>query len=243
MTWRGAILAGLLVASGGSVAAQDLGGALDLGQLGTSMAVNQGIQRQLQRRSGTPAPKARPAPTVSAAAVRARLSFHPDPALSRRVMAAYIGRVRAGDPATASQLQRSFAAQPVAAMAGKWLRPYGMSPTNAADAAAAYLSTAWLVAHGNNGDPTRAQIVGLRDQLARAMAGTPALLNASDATKQEFAETLLIQAAVNGALLQGAGSDPDRVKQVSATVARSVRSTFGIDLQRSRLTATGLSSS
>jgi hypothetical protein len=243
MTRRRVILAGLLLTTSGAVAAQDLGGALDLGQLGTSMAVNQGIQRQLQRRSGTPAPKTRSAPPVSAAAVRARLNFRADPTLSRRIVGAYIGRIRAGDPVTADQLQRSFAAQPVATMAGKWLRPYGMSPANAADAAAAYLSTAWLVAHGSNGDPTRAQIVGLRDQLARAMAGTPALLNASDVTKQEFAESLLIQAAVNGALLQGAGGNRARAREVSATVARSVRSSFGIDLLRSRLTAQGLTSS
>lgn len=79
----------------------------------------------------------------------------------------------------------------------------------------------------------------MRDELAAALAATPGFANATDAQKQDYAETLLMQAAVNGALLQSARNDPERVLAVAAAVAQGANASFGIDLGALDLTRDG----
>lgn len=240
------LLAALVVAAG-SVAAQDLGGALDLGQLGASLGVADGIQRQLGgHHAGRPAIRRRPAnarhpetPDLSAATARRHLFYRLDPALGQRLLDRYVARVASSDPATAARLRDIFARTPPLTVGTRWLGRYGMTPRNAADAAAAYLSTAWLISRGDNGDPSRAQITGLRDQLAQALAATPGFVRAGDAVKQEFAHTMLVQAMVDGAIMSGAARDPARTRAVADTTVSAVKASFGLDLRALRLTARG----
>lgn len=227
------------------VAAQDLGGALNLGQLGASLGVANGIQRQLgtshaSRPDGGGHVSPQPSRLALApAAAHARLAYRVDPALGQRLLDRYIARIGAREPATAAQLKAIFARKSPMSVSSRWLGRYGMTPTNAADAAAAYLSTAWLIARGNNGDPSRAQITGLRDQMAQALVATPRFIGAGNAAKQEFAQSMLVQAMVNGALLQGASRDATRARAVAAAVAGGVKSSFGIDVRMLRLTGEG----
>lgn len=216
---------------GAASSAQDLGGALDLGQLGASIGVSNAMRGQVTPRSRPPAPRT---------AKPAALTFRADPARQKATVDGWLARIGRGDPASARQIGAVFAKQSLAQVSGPWLARYGMSTSNGADAAAAYLSTAWLIARGDPGDPTRAQIVGLRDQLALALAAAPGWASANDATRQAFADTLLLQAAVNGALLQGAGADRAKAQAVGAAVARGAESVFGIDVRRMDLTARGL---
>ena len=212
--------------------AQDLGGALDLGQLGATIGVSNAMRGQVTSRSrAAPVPRsARPAP----------LTFRADPARQKATVDQWLARIGRSDPASARQIGAVFAKQSLAQVSGPWLARYGMSISNGADAAAAYLSTAWLIARGDAGDPTRAQITGLRDQLARALSAAPGWASASEATRQAFADTLLLQAAVNGALLQGAGADRAKAQAVGTAVARGAETVFGIDVRRMDLTARGL---
>lgn len=209
--------------------AQDLGGALELGQLGATIGVSNAMRGQVTRR----APAAPPARAVP-------LTFRADPARQKATVDRWLARIGRSDPATARQIGDVFARQSLGQISGPWLGRYGMSASNGADAAAAYLSTAWLIARGDPGDPTRVQITGLRDQIARALTDAPGWRGAGDAQRQAFADTLLLQAAVNGALLQGAGTDRAKVAAVGTAVARGAQSAFGIDVRQFDLTAKGL---
>lgn len=228
---HGLVVAAALLAST-PLAAQDLGGALDLGQLGATIGVSNAMRGQVAKRGRTAPP---PAPARAAT-----LTFRADPARQKATVARWLARIGRSDPASAQQIGAVFAKQSLTQISGPWLGRYGMSTSNGADAAAAYLSTAWLIARGDGGDPTRAQITGLRDQLARALAATPGWASAGDAGRQAFADSLLLQAAVNGALLQGAGADKAKVQAVGAAVARGAQSVFGFDVRRYDLTASGL---
>lgn len=233
-----ALLAGATMLAGTAAIAQDLGGALNLGQLGATIGVSHALRGQVARTSRSAPSRAAPSPTTR---VRpAAMTFRADPVRQKATVGKWLARIAKADPATAQQIGLPFQRQSLTQMAGPWLGRYGMRTDNGADAAAAYLSTAWLISRGDGGDPSRAQITGLRDQLARAMSATPGWVNASDAARQEFADTLLLQATVNGALLEGAKGNGQRTRAVAKAVASGAESTFGIDVRRMELTAQGL---
>lgn len=115
-----------------SATAQDLGGALDLGQLGATLAVSNAIRNQAGRRHPHAAHRPRSAaaertPEASAQA-KALLRYRPNDVVHRRFMDGYLARIRRGDPATATQLEQAFAAQPLRDVSARWLGRYGLSP-------------------------------------------------------------------------------------------------------------------
>jgi hypothetical protein len=236
-----ALLAGTTaIFAGAAAVAQDLGGALNLGQLGATIGVSHALRDQVAR-----TPRAAPSRTAPSDAPTTRMrpammTFRADPARQKATVGKWLARIGKADPASAQQFGRSFERQSLTQMAGPWLSRYGMRTDNGADAAAAYLSTAWLISRGNGGDPSRVQITGLRDQLARAISATPGWVSASEAARQEFADTLLLQATVNGALLEGARGNQQRTRAVSNAVASGAESAFGIDVRRLELTSNGL---
>jgi hypothetical protein len=58
---------------------------------------------------------------------------------------------------------------------------------------------------------------------------TPQVANASDAQKQEMSEAMLIQAALIGATIQQAKSDPELMRKLSSAVYQGAHA-MGIDL-------------
>lgn len=118
-----------------------------------------------------------------------------------------------------------------------YLAPYGMSPNNLADATAMYLASAWFASRGNNGDPSRAQMAGLRRQIALAIAATPTMAGASDAIKQEVAEASLLQAMFSGSLAEEAARNPAASAKYRAAAVRGVKASYQIDLSCMNLTA------
>lgn len=224
-----------------AASAQDLGGALNLGQLGATIGVSNAMRGQVSRRSSFAPVPSRGAPATSSVAPTrpAAMTFRADPARQKATVNKWIARISKAEPKTAQQISASFQRQSLNQMAGPWLGRYGMRTDNGADAAAAYLSIAWLIARGNGGDPSRAQITGLRDQLVRAMSVTPGWVNAGNSLKQEFADSLLLQATVNGALLEGAKGDQRRSQAVADAVANGAKSAFGVDVRQVNLTSNG----
>lgn len=234
-------LAALSIAGAPTTAtSQDLGGALNLGQLGATIGVASSMRAQVSRgRVATQPPARRTAGGRTATARPDALTFRADPARRDATVERWLTRIGRQEPASAATLRGSLAKGGLGRVSGRWLGRYGMSTDDAAAAAAAYLSIAWLVAQGDGGDPTRAQMAGLRDQVGRAIAASPGWASAGTAARQEFADTLLLQAAVSTALLQGAAT-PARRTAVSTAVADGARSTFGVDVRRMALTAQGL---
>ena len=190
--------------------------------------------RIVQRR----APAARP--TVAPAQALARANFRPVPAARNQVYArtvALAAKMNAGEAAT---LRAFFASGKFRAGIIKYMAPYGMSPNNVVDATALYLASAWYASRANGGDPTRAQMNGLRRQIALAMADTPGMLSASDALKQEIAEASLIQAMFSGSLATEGAKNPAASGPMRAAAVNGVRASYQIDLSRMNLTANGL---
>jgi hypothetical protein len=194
-----------------------------------------------RRQIGTRIAQRQPArSTVSPAQVVARASFRPNAAVRNQVYARTVALAQKSDPAGAAKLRELFASGKFHAEAAKYMAPYGMSANNVVDATALYLASAWYASRANGGDPTRAQMQGLRRQVALAMAATPGMLTASDALKQEIAEASLIQAMFSGSLANEGAKNPAASGPMRAAAVNGVKASYQIDLSRMNLTANGL---
>jgi hypothetical protein len=167
-----------------------------------------------------------------------RLAFKIVPAQRKRNLSNFVSKVRASDPAGADQLAQMFATTDVIDLVGKAMSGMGLRPDNLADAYAVYWSSAWHASVGSNDTPSREQFGKMKSQAAAALAATPEVANASNAVKQEFAESLLIQAALIDASLEQAQNDPAMLKAI-ANAVRQGASAMGLDLRSMTLTEDG----
>lgn len=224
----------LTVASSG--AAQDLGGALDLGQLGADIGVNRAVQSHLaQSARSRSAPRQAPAP---ARATPARLTYAPSMAQRRRNLAQFVAASRRRDPEGAARLEKAFASQDLIGQINHRMAAYGFRANDVGDAYAAWWLTAWLASRGRTDDATPRQVAAVRGQAAAALGSLPQLRTASDAVKQEAAEAYLIQTALIGGYLEQADGHPDQMKRLAAAVREGARAA-GMDLAGLDLTDSG----
>lgn len=229
-------LVALLAVYGGTgpVLAQDLGGAIDLGQLGADIGVNNAIRANVARSHAAP----RPVVPRPAEAGTVRLSFAPSMAQRRKSLAQFVAKSRRRDPQGAAQVEKMFASGDVIDRINRQIEAYGFRADNVADAYAAWWLNAWLASRGRTDDPSRRQIDAVRAQAAQAMATLPQMANASNALKQEVAEAYLVQTALIGSHLEQARGNPEQLRRVSAAVSQGARAS-GLDLGAMELTENG----
>lgn len=185
--------------------------------------------------------RSRPRPAaVSPIAVISRIAFRPDPAVRRQAYSHAVAAIQRVSPPDAAQLRTQLASGRLRSAATSYLGRYGMSPNNLVDTTALYLASAWFATRASAGDPSPAQMAGLRRQVALTFATMPRVLGAGDAAKQALAEANIIQAALTGSLANAAAADPKVAGSVRINVARAVQDTYQLDLTRLNLTAQGL---
>jgi hypothetical protein len=168
----------------------------------------------------------------------AKLNYTPSAEARKRNLATFVSKTRANDPASADQLAEMFASTDVIGLVGKAMTGMGLRPDNLADAYAVYWSSAWHASVGSNATPSRAQFGKMKSQAAAALASTPEIVTATNAAKQEFAESLLIQAALIDSSLEQAQNDPAMLKAIGKAVRQGARA-MGIDLKSMTLTEDG----
>lgn len=78
----------------------------------------------------------------------------------------------------------------------------------------------------------------VRRQIADAFASDSKFQSASDAQKQQFAEALIIDAAINELIVGAAQKNPSLMKQVKAVIATKAKAQ-GINLDSMTLTDEG----
>lgn len=218
----------------GTATAQDIGGVFDMGALTNTLSMDAVTQSERQRaiKQGQPDPLAkRPAAPLDT-------RFTPSPAVRKRVFANIVAKTRAADPKAADELQKLFAARDPIVQIEKVLAPLGLRTNDAIDATTTYLTTAWFATRGRDDTPTRAQIDGVRGQLARAIG--PTIAATSPSAKQELSDVMLIQAMLVGQAATAAKTTPALRDKVAAAAAQGAQATFGFDLRRMSLTAAGL---
>ncbi len=169
-----------------------------------------------------------------------RLLFTPSVAVRKQSIANFISRVRQSDPQNAGALEKDLTTKDIFAALDKKLAGYGMKTNSLTDALTAYVIVAWEAVHGSNDDPQKAAVLAVREQMARALGGVPALASVPDAKKQELAEAFILQAMLIDSYIVGAKKTPELMPKVTTAIATGTRSSLGFDLTALKLTSSGL---
>lgn len=177
--------------------------------------------------------------SVNAAQIAARTSYRPDPAVRRQVYLRAVAGFQKASPEDAAKLRVQLANGRLRSGVASYMGRYGMSANNVIDTTTLYLAAAWFASRASAGDPSPAQMSGLRRQVALTYAGMPQVLGASNAAKQELAEGNIIQASLASTLANQAARDPKIAGAVRAAVTRAVADMYHLDLTRLNLTGGG----
>lgn len=202
---------------------------------------NEVLWKPYQEKSNGPnssANRNNPAPVVTG---NVQLNYTPSLARRKQNLAQFAAKSRAADAAGDDDLARLFASTDLITAMEKALVPYGLRTDNVADAYTAYWISAWLAAHGRIEDNSRAQVQAVKRQAVLALVAIPAIASAPNEKKQEFAEALLIQAALIEGSMAGAKGNPVQLKAVAKAVRQGANAS-GLDLDAMTLTETGFES-
>jgi len=171
----------------------------------------------------------------------------PDPAVLRYTpsktrrtanLARFVEQSRRIDPAGAASLQTLFASGDIIDRIGAQLAPHGLRVDDLADTYAVWWITAWQATRGSNAETSDRTNMAVRAQAARALVGIGTIAQASDAAKQELAESLLIQTMLIDAAVEQAKGNPSQLAAVGAAAGQGARG-MGLDLSTMDLTEQG----
>lgn len=115
----------------------------------------------------------------------------------------------------------------------------GLRPGTVADPLTAYWILNWSIITG--GQPTRTQVLAVRDQFRRTMVVNANFTIMTPATRQEFAETLMINFIIQDVLFRKAlrAGDPSLLEEHRNTAAVRSKAELGTDLRTLALTDQG----
>jgi hypothetical protein len=165
--------------------------------------------------------------------------FRPSVQLRRTNLANFVEKTRAIDRAGAAQMATLFASTDIIAEMDRLMQAsYGMRANNVADAYAMWWTSAWMGLQGRSDDPSAGQMAMVKRQAANALASTPEFASATDATKQELSEALLVQAAMIQGTIDAYKSDPAMLAKARAAIAKGANG-MGLDLSTMTLTDEG----
>jgi hypothetical protein len=233
----------LLAAAASIPAALSAQGVFDMGMLTNSLSQGVNIRSEEARASRRTFPRLlRTTPSAAVRANPAAALYRPSAAIRQRNLKQFVERTKRLDHAVGADMERAFAKNDIMGQINAQMRgPLGLNPNSVADTMAVYLVTAYYASRGSD-DSTPADFRAVARQMSRAVATTPEIARASDAVKQEIAESMMIQGVMteqNVALIKK--TNPRMMPQFRAAVATGAKRTFGMDLTRMRLGPNGLS--
>lgn len=172
----------------------------------------------------------------------ASLGYSPSASVSQSVRKEMLANLLASnrDPAAQSEIKQLFATDEVWREFDRLLSSYGYSSRNLADVVAAYYVGAWEIVNYREEVQPR-QFKAIREQLAGTLVTMPGIVNASDAQKQQWAESMGMTTALLGsssaALLQKGKASEFALLQ--AQVRQGMIEYYGIDMKGLQVTDAG----
>jgi hypothetical protein len=165
--------------------------------------------------------------------------FNPTLARRRANLANFITVTRRSNPETAAAIQTLTASTDIFAAMEQAIVPYGLSTNDVADAFVVYWISAWEASRGIvNGTESRQRAQAVKLQVIEAFTSNAQFGAATEAQKQEFAEALLLQAALLSGYLEAASGNPEQMQLVETAVKRDAK-LIGLDLEKMNLTTNG----
>jgi hypothetical protein len=168
----------------------------------------------------------------------ATLTFVPVMSARKANLAGFVEKTRKDDPAGAAKMERLLASTDVIGAIGRGIAPYGLRVDNVADAFTVWWTAAWRAAHGDTSDADQRTTRAVQAQAVNAILTAPEMANATPAQKQQYAEALLVQAALIEASVETYKSDPKMMRQIGNAVRQGAIKS-GLDLDAMTLTDQG----
>lgn len=176
--------------------------------------------------------------------VSSNISLTYQPSIQRRNinLAGFVKKSRETDPAGAAEMAKLFASTDIIEVIGQAVAAAGLQVNNVADAYSIYWTSAWNASRGSTKTPSKRQMTSIKSLVANAILVTPAFVSANDSQKQEYAEALLIQAALIDSAMEKANGDPIQLRAIAKAVRKGAKAS-GFDLDNVTLTEEGFVSS
>lgn len=214
-----------------------LGPALDMGTLGVTVAQGEAT-KQMFGRYARPGSSSTSRRVRSSRASAAALAYRPSAAVRKRVLENFIVAITRNDPKAEAAVRKEIARPSFMTKLNAEYTSKGLRPNNFADGMAMYLVRAWCGAHGKVASGTGTYRAVAR-QAAAVFGANPALVRASDATKQEAAEGMVLYGALFEDAVAQAKTSPVALAKVKTAIAAHACQSLGFDLAALRLGANG----
>jgi hypothetical protein len=196
------------------------------------------LQQELLKRRMEEREPRRQGEQAAPVASRARFTFTPSRSRTQANVRNFVARTP--HPAARAELEQMFAAQPgLMDDLASGARAYGFDPHNIADAYALWWMNAWDTSEKRDSKPDAATVAAVKQQVYAAFAATPDFGATSDSAKQEFAEALLLQAALLGSAFEQNRSNPEMLELLAEAARKGAKASYGIDLRAMTLTRDG----
>ena len=242
MKYSRIIVVGLLFCLPVSANAQaDFAGPLSPGAFEATLNMGP-IADTLRQQIQPPSPQGKAGKRGPAATKPVRVAdFRYTPSKSRRSvnLENFVSKTKAVDPQGADTLSKLVASQDIIEAMGPPLARYGLRIDNVADAYTVWLINSWQATQGTTDDPSPASTAAVRRQVMNAMASAAIVTTADDASRQEMAEALLLQALLVESAVEQSQSNPDQLQAVGRAAAQGALG-MGIDLASMTLTDRGM---
>lgn len=171
------------------------------------------------------------------------LDFEVSQAVRQALIAKIVAQQRAVNPEGARELESLFASSDIIEQIDEIMRSVGLRSNNVADAYAVWWVAAWEAVNMKDTGSSAEMYHAVRQQAEAALLLTPDIAMASDALKQEFAESLLVQAAMIDAAVDAAAGDTVQQTAVSRQITTgALAMSADFDLTRMTLTERGFTS-
>ena len=166
------------------------------------------------------------------------LSFISSPKRSKANLAYFVSQVRAKNADEADNLEQMFSSVDVIGLTGEAMRGVGLDPQNLADVYAIWWVIAWSAANGVESTNDASTYRAVQEQARAAFANLAGFSAASEADRQQFAETLMVQAGILDSANDEARGNAANSKIV-AEAARRGAGEMGLNLDTMVLTREG----
>lgn len=206
--------------------------------------MNNVLGSTVQRGGRTRSTAARPAPGAGLSAQRgaaaANTRYRPSPAVSSRVRGQFADFVAKRDPTNGDRLRQAVQQKDLLGAWEKHVAVDGLRRGDVADAMTAYWVQNWQIAN-NVPFANRAQVQGVRGQVAQALGSNPAFARLDDAGKQEMAEVFMLNFVAQGSAFSDANARKNTTlsRQLSEAAVARFRNEMSIDLRQLKLTEAG----
>lgn len=180
------------------------------------------------------------APQVPHPSAAAPTTYQRDPAVTRRVEAAFVDYVeKVGGPQEAATVRDDLAHHDFVDAWRSTAGTNGLRPGDLADAMAAYWILNWAMANTHDAGP--AEAAGVKAQLRRNLATNPTFQRLTEAQRQETAETFMLNYVYQQNIYAAAAKRDDQplLHKLSDAAEARFSNEMHLDLRGLRLTDAG----